>query len=337
MKHHLFIFFLVVIVTQIYVPDVDARAFCALRDPIKTIRMLFPESDQHRSIVKAINSDIRNKISDSLPFTLHFNELGKHTLYVAENNQQPVGFVHVRSELTKWGLVEIAWALNPDLSIRNVEFQRCRIPDCNGQYLTDVLKFTVGKSFSQIRSLVSKDGKALSMQLGDNHIETSAFILATLKSALKTIVVTSVAWQKEVADINRRLLLEETFGQVQHLSLKPVIISDKRIEQLDKQIGGSSMIDRSSIEAFQIINDKNNVGTIISATWRDGHYQGMFNWLIDAEGIIKDIRPIPAWRDAEMKESFAEIQGQAFHNSEQCHTAVQLMGFELYFLSHHYQ
>ncbi len=337
MKHISILFLVVVIGTQLLVQDAYARAFCALRDPVKTIRVLFPESDQHRSIVRAVNSDVRDKISNSLPFTLHFNELGKHTLYIAENNQQPVGFVHVRSELTKWGLIEIAWALNPDLSIRNVYFQRCRIPNCNSKYLTDVLKITIGKSFSQLNNLISVDGKALNIQLGNKEIDSSTFILAAIKSALKTIIVTSVAWQKEVAEVNRILLLEENFGQDHQLSLNPIIISEKYFKLLNNQIGGNSMIDRSSIEAFKIIDGKKDNGIIVSATWREGQYQGMFNWLFDTRGVLKKIEPIPAWRDSEMESSFFSILGQTYQDSDQCNTAAQLMGYELYFLSHQSQ
>lgn len=143
------------------VQQVDARAFCALRDPISSIRLLFPESSKHHSIVRAINSDVRDKISERLPFTLHFNELGKHTLYVVDDEKQTVGFVHVRSELTQWGLVEIAWGLNPDLTVRSVHFQRCRIPDCEGKHLVDVLDLTIGKSYGELLKYISEDGQSL--------------------------------------------------------------------------------------------------------------------------------------------------------------------------------
>ena len=56
-----------------FIQGVQAAAFCALRDPLRVIKQLFPKSTQHQSLVKAINTDVRDKVSELLPFTLHFN------------------------------------------------------------------------------------------------------------------------------------------------------------------------------------------------------------------------------------------------------------------------
>ena len=319
------------------IQQVDARAFCALRDPVSTIKLLFPESTHHRSVVKAINSEVRDRISSILPFTLHFNELGKHTLYVVENNANSVGYVHVRSELTKWGLVEIAWGLKPDLTIRSVHFQRCRIPDCDGVHLENVLELTVGKSYGELIKLIEDDGKTLVPEVLEKISDPSAasFSLDAIKSAIKTMVVTSITWEEEVANINRKLLLEESFGVDKKISLNAIEIPANRFNELEKLMGGGgSMVDRESIKAFQLTFDGRELGTLVSANWKHMKFEGMFNWLFDTSGKILAIQPYPAWPNDEVSQSFEELHGAIINNEEQCNTAAQLIAYELYYLSH---
>ena len=104
------------------------QAYCKLRDPVNSIKKLYPMATTYRSIVRTVDSSARDAVASAIPFKLHFNELGRHTLYVAMNKKKPVGLVHARSEKGRWGLVEIAWALDFDLRVRSFTFQRCRSP-----------------------------------------------------------------------------------------------------------------------------------------------------------------------------------------------------------------
>lgn len=331
MKQHVFIIWTVVITFLIPIESVEARAFCALRDPINSIKFLFPESDQHRSIVKAINADIRDEISERLPFTLHFNELGKHTLYAIYTGKKPIGFVHVRSELTEWGLVEIAWGLDTSLTVRSVQFQRCRIPDCEGKHLADVLNLTVGKSYGEILKYISQDGKSLLPEVA-GKLSAPSFAFAAIKSALKTITITSIAWQKEVMDINRQLFVEAHFDG-KHI-LKKRIIASERFNKLEEMMGGGgSMINRNSTEVFQVIHNNSDHGRIVTATWRDKKFNGLLNWLFDVDGKVIAIQPIPAWPNLEVLQIFQGLYGMKLSSLEQCQTAAELMAYELYYLS----
>ena len=99
-------------------PIVHGQAYCALRDPVSTIQEFAPGSSGHRSIVETVSGSARAKVSEKLPFTIHFNELGKHTLYVVLKDGRPDGLVHARSEKGKWGLVEIVWFFDLDLNVQ---------------------------------------------------------------------------------------------------------------------------------------------------------------------------------------------------------------------------
>ena len=83
-----------------------ADAYCSLRDPVAQIQQLYPQKTNQLSIVKTVDTSTRNLVKLALPSNdLHFSELGRHTLYVAMKNTEALGYVHVRSEQSKWGLV----------------------------------------------------------------------------------------------------------------------------------------------------------------------------------------------------------------------------------------
>lgn len=327
---------ILIIILSVVLPMqlVEARAFCALRDPVTSIKHLFPESNNHQSIVRAINSEMRDKISNYLPFTLHFNELGKHTLYVAQSGEGDLGFVHVRSELTEWGLIEIAWALSHDLTIRSAKFQRCRIPNCEDKYLLEILDATAGKSYSELHALIREDGQDLKAEVKAKYKDASALVLSAVRSALKTISVTAIAWNKEVSENIRNRLLKKNLDEKNNLTLIPFKIPAKRLESIDVMMGGGgSMLDRKSIQAFHIKHNNKALGIVVSANWSDGDFHGILHWLFDSKGKVLDIYPVPAWPNNEVSQAFLELQGETLIDAENCNTAAQLVAFELYYLS----
>jgi hypothetical protein len=66
-------------------------AYCSLRDPLVAIQTLYPDATQHRSIVRPVDEKVRTIVAERLPFTLHFNEIGKHTLYLVMNDSDEIG------------------------------------------------------------------------------------------------------------------------------------------------------------------------------------------------------------------------------------------------------
>ena len=176
----------------------SGQAYCALRDPVRTLYKLFPEADSHVSIVREVSHDARQKVSDRLPFTLHSTELGTHTIYVVQRAGKAEGLVHVRSEHSDWGLVEVAWAIDPDLRIRGYEIQRCRSrhrEEVESGKLADTL---IGSSSAELQALIDANG---AIDLGGLGVPTKAQPLARalIRSGLKTLEVTPVVWGADIA------------------------------------------------------------------------------------------------------------------------------------------
>jgi hypothetical protein len=173
-------------------------AFCSLRDPVSAIQMLYDEGYEYRSLVTTVTEEDRLSVKATLPFTLHQSEVGRHTLYVLYKDEKHDGFLQARSEWAKWGLVEIAWAINADRSLKGFYFQRCRSPECNDNVVQSINEQISNKTFQQLKGLLSNDGEQLSPAGVKSFPIAPSIALLTLRSALKTLAITDISWKKEL-------------------------------------------------------------------------------------------------------------------------------------------
>jgi len=193
---------LLFIIGIIVTPHVNA-AFCSLRDPISAIQSLYGDSYHFRSVVTTVTEEDRITVKKHLPFTIHQSEVNKHTLYLLYQNNTHAGFLQARSEWAKWGLVEIAWAINTDKSIKGFYYQRCRSPQCNDITTQRINKVVHGKTFSQLKALLSKSGETLSEEGKKAFPQTESLALLTLRSALKTLAITDISWKKNMEALSQ--------------------------------------------------------------------------------------------------------------------------------------
>jgi len=183
--------------------SVSAQAFCALRDPIRNINSLHAPPVSFRSSVASIDADIYREVRRRLPFSLHARELGRHTLYMLSREGAPDGYVHARSEASRTGMVEIVWSLDESLHIRGFRFQRCRSPQRAYFESAEFHDWIRGRGFSDLLEAIPDDGDRLSPDLRGRFEGREELAVSVLRSALKTILVTEIAWGDEMAE--RRL------------------------------------------------------------------------------------------------------------------------------------
>ena len=312
----------------------NAIAYCALRDPVEAIRFLYPHAESHRSIVRAIDNDAREQILESLSFSLHFNELGKHTLYTILDDTKPIGFVHVRSELAPWGLMEVAWALSPDLTIKNFMFQRCRSSECSPEAIAAMLNLLADKSLEELKSYLSDNGENLTAEAaGHVSLNNKGFAAALVRSALKTIAVTGVTWADEISTIQRDALIREAFSASDIQAARAEI--DEQAFQALKAVhnGGGSMLESASVVAYQVLDGDRGIGYVTSGRWHDHHQQRTTHWVFNRDGEVLSTRTVPRFAQQTYRESFEELAGLNVANAENCSTASQMMGHDMYFLA----
>jgi len=86
-----------VLLLLVWMSPANSVAYCALRDPVRKIYKLSPEATTFRSLVHEIDQSTQQQVKSQVPFSIHQDELGKHTLYIAMKEQTPwVLFIHVQ-------------------------------------------------------------------------------------------------------------------------------------------------------------------------------------------------------------------------------------------------
>lgn len=178
--------------------EVHAQAFCALRQPHRAQQRLFPESDSLETYTNEVTDEHRAQVKKELSFTIHSAELGLHTLYAVfkgEGDQKKhIGYIHVRSEEGEWGLIEITWALSPDLQVRDFTFQRCRDAGRQEVQQDHFKSFLRNKSSKELRAVLTPEGNALKIPIKELSDDAQALAYLLIRSALKTIAVTRAVW-----------------------------------------------------------------------------------------------------------------------------------------------
>lgn len=178
-----------------------AAPYCALRDPSHQIYAMFPSATSYRSVVRKVDALARQSLNEKLPFTLHHNELGEHTIYVPVQKVMPLGIVHVRSEMGVWGLMEIVWALDRQMKVVDFKFQRCRGDSCKTVIEKNIKSLLQGKGERELADLLDENKTALKhglLELNDSELYLAGSII---KSAIKTIAVTKGSWPDTVTEL----------------------------------------------------------------------------------------------------------------------------------------
>lgn len=310
---------------------VSAEAYCALRDPVTSIKQLFPQSTGHRSIVRTIDEQTRQQVLQQLPkLPLHFGELGRHTLYVALEGVTPVGLVHVRSEQSSTGLVEIAWALNMDLTIRDFVFQRCRSRQKKVLEQADFKVQFMGQALADIRGFYDEGTNQGTSAYLDSAGRSKALANVVLKCAMKTLVVTSLAWEGDLVKMAYLNMLESQSLADNNLIPIPVLPDKVTLSRLEDIIGVNGIgVDRHTVSGFLVQDEGKNLKALLYLSRAQiDDTQLKISWLFDINGEILGVESRPDWPSEEIKNLFEQTQQQHFTGPEQCSNRAELYALE---------
>jgi len=179
--------------------EVYSQGYCSLRDPQAKIKSFFPEFINFKTIVSTVDDNARKKLTKMIPFKLYHYDIGRHSIYSINSEKGPRGIVHARSEQSNYGLVEIAWALNYDLSILDFGFQRCRTSKKSIIQDPKFRSLIIGKNFYQLCRYIDSRGKLLDSF--NIKAEDKEFAQIIIQSAIKTIALTQISWREVIEEI----------------------------------------------------------------------------------------------------------------------------------------
>jgi len=299
-------------------------AFCSLRDPVLAIHTLYPDATSHRSIVNVVGQETRDAISEQLPFSLHFNEIGKHTLYVAAKKDELLGFVHARSESSDWGLIEVAWGISPQETLEGIYIQRCRDPKCaDPVFLKNVRQLLMHKSFQQLLPLLNDSKTQLSSSTSKLFGDNRSLALAIVKSGLKTLKVTELNWATDIDNLRREQLVYGVFGVDVGIELAPLADSEP-MTATDTIVAGGVVSTHRVSRAEQVL------GHVVHAHWAQSQDRGDFMWLFSPSGEVLDVDVVSEHPRDEITQEFLAMVGKNVADARQCSTATDLAGHWMY-------
>ena len=318
---------------------IPAQAYCGLRDPVRGIHKIFPEAEAYRSIVRTIDGSVRDAVAEELPFTLHFNELGRHTLYVATINSKPIGLVHVRSEQGAWGMVEVAWAMDLDLRVINFALQRCRSRQRSAIESDEFKQQLIGRSFADLQAFLTVDGSELREDAIEVVPKARALARTVVRSGLKAISTTRHGWTSEVdllKLLNHAYTAFPDGENVEQVSNVYVPEVDRAVTRAVGQPLGEGL-DREGALLLRVRDgDRELVGCALRLALHSMGREMRLWWNIGPDLSIKAVIPEGGWADRETELSFRDVIGMSLRDVSDCATTAQLVGAEaLAVVRHH--
>lgn len=330
-----------VIVSLFVLPrgQIWGQAYCALRDPTRRIYESYPDATSFRSLVRTVDEQVRQQVSQELPFTIHFNELGRHTLYLPVQDGRPIGLVHARSEAGKWGLSEIVWSLTPGLQVEDFSFQRCRSRKRTAVETESFKRQLRGKSFSELKRMLTADGTALRPDQLNIQDESAELAATVVRSALKTIAVTRLTWARDLTVITPLYRAHHAFptgAKVERVKTPYSERAKKVLAQLFRSDNDVTMsgIDQAGVIVLRVRDAAGKrLGHVIKTPWKSGDKQEVLWWKIRNDVVVDEVTAEGGWSTKEVQDAFEPVKGLAIADVKKCSTFAEIVGAEVLLLS----
>lgn len=154
-----------------------AVAYCALRDPIVTIREFFPDYTSYKTHQRKVTAEDKKIMRANYP-QLHDAETGFHTLYAVYGSKALLGYVVAGQGKGRFGLNTIAWKLNVTGELQGLSYIRNRGRRLSVQEQADLVELVVDSAPSKLQ--VSLQG----LEQESVNIETVSVIQSALRMQL---------------------------------------------------------------------------------------------------------------------------------------------------------
>jgi hypothetical protein len=248
-----------------------------------------------------------------LSFNMHFNELGRHTLYVVTRDGEKIGYVHARTEMGEWGLTEYAWALTPQLRIRGVKVQRSRDPELRRTEGPQLGKPLLGKSLTELRLL---------------HADANPRMRSLLQSAMKTIVITKNVWAEESPHLDLLQLARLHLPEAAKLAAIAQLYDTKALVLLkDLELGRSPIFERRSVVGYKIQDEQGRgLALVVETPFEAGDRERVLLWIVSDDGNVREVRDMQA---ASHDPDFAAVVGFAPADIRDCSTLADIAALEI--------
>jgi hypothetical protein len=257
----------------------------------------FPEAGSCRRIVRDVDRKARTAIEHQLPFKVHFDELGPHTLFVAFRGRQPIGLLYLRSEEGEWGLTDIAWALSLDLRVLAFRFQRGRSRHLQDLEASAFASNLVGLDFAGVSGLITAptDADRARVPPGAEQLATTV-----LRSCAKALLVIDTVWREEIQKLQDLGMGFDAFPTAEHFHRKVV--------QLDAPNCDPALAKIANVVRATSKHDL-RLGAVVRTESAGSSDRLVLRWIVDADLQVVKIQPSGAWPDEALRIACKELEG----------------------------
>jgi hypothetical protein len=204
-----------------------------IASPEECIQRVLPLSDRFETHVRVLEGSRIRAIRELLPSNLRYHEKGTRVVYSAYRGTSPLGFLHVRNEQGHWGVIQIAWHLNLDLTIRDFTFLRCREPERAALESQEFRSLLRTRGLQELSLLLDEKGQ---LQPGHMSLPGRAQQLASklVTSAIKSLAATQVGWSLDLTRSAIRDLANRRFPGAARIRFEHAAISGAALVALER-------------------------------------------------------------------------------------------------------
>jgi hypothetical protein len=285
------------------------------QDPRETEQMVqmvyraFPEADATKRIVRAVERPAREAIENTLPFRVHFDELGDHTLFVPFRGRRPVGLFYMRTEEAEWGFMEIGWALDLDLRVLGFQFHRGRNRHLQELEKSAFGKDLIGRDYHGVRELLLQEKPLAGVPIGAEELAKTC-----LRSAMKALLVTELVWSDEVEKLADRAMGYDAFPAAERLK-REVVRSDEPATAARPLLSSRVM--------YAYGTGFTQLGCVVRTDVQLGERKAAVRWVVDSQGRVLRVTPMQSWEENPLRAACTDFEGRQLDGAPLPDNALQ--------------
>ncbi len=301
--------FLIVMVGVLAAPGLAGAANCALRNPNRQIYQIFPDATRYRSVVVSVGDDVKRRIEEVLGSSLTQTDLDKHTAYVVFKERVPIGFVHARTENGKLGSIELVWAMDLDLTIRDFRVQHSH-ENHTDLIETDAFRETMtGRDLAGLRTMLTVGNDDVNLSMLGLPQSARSIAHCVVLCGIKTRIITELAFADSFNPYRLRSLVYRYFPDTAEVTeLSSPYPAKAKVAQLIPTT--PDQCDRDSFTVLRAVGPQRRLlGMGVLATWSAHPARPETWWAVSAEGAILDAFFVPTMDDP-TKKQVAALKGK---------------------------
>ncbi len=285
-------------------------ANCALNDPARQIYEIFPEANGYRTVMALIDAELRQRIEQQLGSELSKSDLGKHTAYIVQKDLIPIGIVHARTESGARRSIELVWALDLGMNIKDFRVQRCREKQSEVIKADGFRQKMIGLDLAGIQGLLTAGNDDIDVAALQIPHSATRIAHAVVMCAVKTRIITELAFSDLIQPVRMEGLVHQYFPEAVKVTKITVGMSDRTAATIAGTIGRTpDQVQRESLTILGAVGpDENTLGVLAFTVWSAHPAQPEMWWAVSPDGVVREVLVV-GHVDDPLREQFSALVG----------------------------